>query len=232
MKRSILHSRSSQRSGFTLVELLVVMSIIAILASVLFAVGTAAIRAAKRTGAQNTAIQLSGAVTSYYAEYNTYPLAATATGNPVDVYYDLNDVQDWKILTQALSGNINTQPGSSFGTAATGLPAGLNTRGIAYMNPRPGDLDTNGIYKNPFSTTAAPTYFFIAMDADYSNLVGDTGTAAGKIPDFSPTVSTTKTGVVYDLPNGISGGVAVWCNNDQQPTGATNNNPALWSRTW
>src|SRR5579871_2354995 len=97
------------RQGFTLVELLVVMGIIAILAGVAIAGMTSAIRFAKRTKATTMANQISTAVQNYYTEYGVYPTADATGGTAQDDYYDVNDNSGntWAPLIYALCGNIN-----------------------------------------------------------------------------------------------------------------------------
>ena len=60
-----------------------------------------------------------------------------------------------------------------------------NTRQIAYLQPTRSDLDSNGVIVNPFGSSATSPYFFMAIDTDYSGVVGDSGTAQGQLPDFT-----------------------------------------------
>jgi prepilin-type N-terminal cleavage/methylation domain-containing protein len=226
--KHICTARGSSRSGFTLVELLVVMGIIAILATAVIAGASAAINQAKRLKAQNMCAQLQTAVLNYYTEYSVYPVS----GNPgVDTYYDYKDNADWKILIQVLCGNQNPlQPG----TDTTGSDGGLNTRNVSYLTLSRSDLDNVnvGIPINPFtsSATSPPQGYFICMDTDYSNVVGDSGGALNQMPDFVS--SQGKTSLTY-LTKGVSGGVAVWCNNsDPAANSATNMHPQFWSHTY
>ena len=68
MKNRLLPSK-----GFTLVELLVVMTIIAVLAAGVLVGGQAAIRNARRLQAKNIAVSLAGSVANYRSEYMRYP---------------------------------------------------------------------------------------------------------------------------------------------------------------
>jgi prepilin-type N-terminal cleavage/methylation domain-containing protein len=61
------------RSAFTLIELLVVMAIIAVLAGLGFAGITGALNTARKAEVRAMANQIKLGITSYYAEYGTYP---------------------------------------------------------------------------------------------------------------------------------------------------------------
>lgn len=67
----------SKRSGFTLVEMLVVISIIALLAGLLFPAVGSAIRTAKRTRARNEVQGLVAAFQAYYTEFGYWPTNTT-----------------------------------------------------------------------------------------------------------------------------------------------------------
>jgi len=66
-------------SGFTLLELLIVIAIIAILAGLLFPAFMGAEKAAKKTQAKNDLTQIVTAVNAFYTEYGKYPLVTADT---------------------------------------------------------------------------------------------------------------------------------------------------------
>ena len=74
-----MHSKKS--AAFTLVELLVVISIIAILAGLSFPAVNGALDSAKKTHAKSNAVQIAAAVSAYDMEYGKLP---TFTGSTVD----------------------------------------------------------------------------------------------------------------------------------------------------
>jgi len=207
MKRSFLRTRIAKLSSFTLVELLVVIAIIAILASVILASAGGIIRMANRTKAGQYANQIQTGVLSYYTEYSVYPISSTATAN-TDVAYFSSDQTDWQPLMFALCGNIN----AGNPTAFPGTTNVANTHGIAFLSPNKSSVDTNGIILNPQYPTGAGTYFNIAMDGNYDNLLGNNGTANNAITNFASAAMPTET---------ITAGVAVWANCN---SGTTTNN--------
>jgi len=73
--------KSKTSAAFTLVELLVVISIIAILAGLSFPAVNGALDSAKKTQAKSQAVQIAAAVTAYEMEYGKLP---TFTGTTVD----------------------------------------------------------------------------------------------------------------------------------------------------
>jgi prepilin-type N-terminal cleavage/methylation domain-containing protein len=227
MKSSI--SKRRRGMAFTLVELLVVMGIIAILAAVVIAGISSALRFAKRTKANATAVQIQTAMQNYYAEYGVYPTQANFPAAAGDAYYTgtVASAAGWQNLMYALCGNINPLTGAPKTGAVT------NSRAIAYLTPVRGDLDTTyGIPVNPFGSSATTPYFYMAVDTDYSGVVGDNGDAKGVLPDFSK-YSTNYTGQF--LTGGTPGGVAVWCPCDQALGGGIPTKPSpasFWAHTY
>src|SRR5207253_9688091 len=68
-------------SGFTLIELTVVMLIIATLAALLMTGASGAFERARKTQAKNDVIQIATAVNAFYTEYGRYPVNITNTAN-------------------------------------------------------------------------------------------------------------------------------------------------------
>ena len=225
--KSFQNSRSNPRSGFTLVELLVVIAIIAILASVVTVAASSAINAAKRAKAANTANQIETAITSYQTEYGVYPIPSTVSG--VDVIYNSTDKTDQQPLMFALCGNINPYNPT---TAANNTSGVSNTRNEVFLTPKKGEVDQYGIPFNPFFTqTSTPIqYFFIAMDSDYSGILGD-NPASAEPPDFTTwTTGTVQTAKAITTP------VAVWACCDTASgvlaNPSTSKNPTFWPHTY
>ncbi len=228
MKKFLAHFATKRHAGFTLVELLVVIGIIAILASVVMTIGTTVIKIAKRTKAQNTATQIQTAVLSYYTEYSVYPTPSGAgTGD-----YMLSDTDaasgpaagsaTWGQLIQCLSGNISP----STGTMTTSTTSAFsNTRSIAFMNLKATDVanSTSGHQDAPLNSlppTATPTslYFNIAVDTGYSGLLGSGDSTNGSL-SWLPNLTTST----VTLTGGSSTqGVAIWanCNTTSKTTSA------------
>jgi prepilin-type N-terminal cleavage/methylation domain-containing protein len=219
--------RSTKSSGFTLVELLVVIGIIAILASVLAVSAGSVINSAKRAKAASTASQIQTAVLGYYTEYGAYPIPASQVETPPKDYeIKDSDEADWADLICALSGNINPSNGK-----VPTLPVTVtNTRSIAFLNLKNSDVDSNGCPKNPVpagnGSAATSQYFNIAVDTDYDGVLGVTPSAVGDIPDFAngTTSSLNLTG------GSATGGVVVWANCTGVKA-AANNNANFWVHT-
>jgi|MDTC01.1.fsa_nt_gb prepilin-type N-terminal cleavage/methylation domain-containing protein len=72
--------QSRAHQAFTLIELLIVISIIAILASVSVPVTKNVMNSARKTSAQNDCIQIQNALKGFYNEYFHYPVSGSSEG--------------------------------------------------------------------------------------------------------------------------------------------------------
>jgi prepilin-type N-terminal cleavage/methylation domain-containing protein len=154
-----------RQSGFTLVELLVVITIIAVLAGAGFAAGNAAIQRAKKTTALATATAIESAISNFYTEYGAMPTAETA---------DLPALKtDNDTLLKVLLGAEGT----------TGEI--LNNRSIKFLavkegKEKGGTGGINGLIYNKDSGAATGLFdpwggpYFVMLDADYDEKVSPT----------------------------------------------------------
>jgi prepilin-type N-terminal cleavage/methylation domain-containing protein len=84
--------RGRSQRGFTLIELITVVAILAVLMSLLFAVANKAIDSARRAQASNDVNQIVAAVNAYYEEYGRYPVRPDQEGSEVTFRTDNSDL--------------------------------------------------------------------------------------------------------------------------------------------
>ena len=150
-----LSPKSKKSTAFTLVELLVVISIIAILAGLSFPAVSGAMDSAKKTQAKSNVVQIAAAVTAYEVEYGKLP---TLTGTTVD-----RNLMD--ILT---------------GTNSRGI---VFLEAQAWKKGK-GGTNSSGVYCDPWSSTNAYAISLDAGSADATNYdnkinVSTNGSASG-----------------------------------------------------
>lgn len=227
MKKTLSLRRLFRLSGFTLVELLVVIGIIAILAGVLLSVFPTVIKAAKRAKAANMATQIQTACLGYFTEYSVYPVPSTVAAGTDWTIADSSstDGSNWGNLICVLCGNIHpSSPATPFTPTTI-----TNTRNIAFLNLKASDVGSSGSGQdaplNPLpSSTTANIYFNIAMNSSYSGVLGTTSPST-VMPNFGTSSGSTTT-----TTGGTStAGVAVWANCNGS---TTLNNPAFWVHTY
>lgn len=207
MKPSIFRLRIAKPSGFTLVELLVVIGIIAILAGAVLAGAGSVIKAAKRAKAAQIANSIQTAVLAYNTEYGVYPVPSTETAGKDFVIGDTStDKQNWGYLLYGLCGNIN--PYTALATPAPSQ-APSNTHAVPFLNLKKSDVDANNAPLNPLPPDTVHIYFNIAIDNDYDGVLGVTPSNVTTMPNFGVTPFTTAAAA----GGGTStAGVAVWAN--------------------
>jgi len=161
------------RGAFTLMELLVVITIIVVLMGLLFPAFRGVQDQAKKTQAKNDLTQIVTAVNAFYTEYGKYPLPAGAAN---DTIYGTAGAPNVSLLNE-LRG-LSVTP--------------LNPKQIVFISPPDvkdpshprggigGTADRPGEYFDPWG---AP--YLIEIDGDYEGRVANPYTAnAGSIPDL------------------------------------------------
>jgi len=132
-------TRSSQ-TGFTLVELLVVISIVGLLAGLMSVAIPKAMEGGKKAKAKGELNAIVAAVKAYKQEYGRWPGSATATSDTT--FQDA----DSKSLLSALSGTSNTSV--------------ENPKSVRFLE----GASTDGTMKDPWGEQ-----YFVILDADESN---------------------------------------------------------------
>jgi prepilin-type N-terminal cleavage/methylation domain-containing protein len=132
-------TRSSQ-TGFTLVELLVVISIVGLLAGLMSVAIPKAMEGGKKAKAKGELNSIVAAVKAYKQEYGRWPGSATATS---DTTFQGTDS---KSLLSALSGASNTSV--------------ENPKSVRFLE----GASTDGTMKDPWGMQ-----YFVILDADESN---------------------------------------------------------------
>lgn len=88
-----MNARSTtRRSGFTLIEMLVVIAIIAILSSLLFPAVTKALETARRNKARVEAQSIAAAINVFFNDYGYFPIAFAQQSGNADVTPDTAEV--------------------------------------------------------------------------------------------------------------------------------------------
>jgi len=101
------------KKGFSLVELLVVLVIVGILASIAYPSYRDYITRARRSDGQASLLDLANRMERYYSEQNTYQTATIGTGNATDIIASNQTPEGWYTLS------ITAANGSSYTLQAT-----------------------------------------------------------------------------------------------------------------
>jgi type II secretory pathway pseudopilin PulG len=110
-------------SAFTLLELLVVITIIIILIGFLFPAFRGVQDQAKRAQAKNDLNQIVTAVSAFYTEYGKYPVDSTTTTNDIQANYDANNFTVFDVLRYDIS------------NADKDTVTALNPRQVVFVEP-------------------------------------------------------------------------------------------------
>ena len=146
---------SSNARAFTLIELLIVITIVAILAGVLFPVFNSVKGSAMKVSARNDCVQITQAINTFRMEYGRFPLANASTNDP-------DPIETTAEFMNVLFAREMSDAGQS----------ALNSRGIVLFEGKvQGKPGTHGVDKdgNLFDPWGKP--YQIKMDGNYDNKV-------------------------------------------------------------
>lgn len=156
---AILGTMKKTTSGFTIVELLIVIVVIAILATIAMVAYSGIQDRAKNSQVQSDIRQVSNAITLYYADNGSYP----STGSIGNVYSDSNclyiaddtglETVNWVPNVEEYMPNLPQNPGLA--NAGTGNDSGgcymYASDGVSYIlsawNAKRGDPSTDIMYR-------------------------------------------------------------------------------------
>lgn len=156
----ITNRSPSAAHGFTLIELMVVIAIIAVLIGLSVPVYQSVQTSAKKTQAKNDLVQIVTAVNAFYTEYGRYPTAAANdAGAKISAGTDNSAVFN---ELRGQNGTLNTRQIVLISPPAAKDP----------LNPRAGVEASTGKFFDPFGKT-----YGVAMDADYDNKIPNPYTA-------------------------------------------------------
>jgi prepilin-type N-terminal cleavage/methylation domain-containing protein len=184
-----------RQQGFTLVELLVVISIIAVLAAAGFGAGNAAIQKAKKVTCLATCTAIEAAVNNFYTEYGYMP--KDLSDDPAVPLNTKNDVEFLNVL---------------LGLTETGATP-LNTRAIKFLTVKEGKARKNGLIYSTTGTSVIGLFdpwggpYYVMLDGNYDEKI--------KVKPAAASAETTRNGcrvAVWsngaDCINGIGGKMA------------------------
>jgi prepilin-type N-terminal cleavage/methylation domain-containing protein len=179
---------AAQFRGFTLVEMLVVITIIAILASITVPFVSRAMTKSKVATARTDMINLKGAIQSYHNDYSRFPMARGADPNPKggDLTFSLPigekqaDGSPYDAYIQSKPLIQKAPPNSELMSIVLALDSGANKnhgrnpKKNIYLTPNttkdlgaPG-LGPDGIFRDPFGNP-----YVITVDYNGDNQVAD-----------------------------------------------------------
>lgn len=170
-----------QKSGFTLVELLIVIAIIMVLASLGFAGVQSAMRKAKTVQSLNIATNLNQAIQNYFDEYGSLPMV-NATSSPIAT----NTGEGVNVLRVLLA-----QEGTGSNI--------LNTKNVRYLEVKNAKARKGGIEYASGGSQATGLFdawgnpFYIAFDDDYNDEIQNPNVVTAT----DPTIIRGMKAVVY-----------------------------------
>jgi len=164
------------RSAFSLMELLVVLTIIGILATIMMPAGQQVIKAMRKTQATKTATELRTAIMNYYSEYKRFP----------DFQDGVQDhFGDTLVETSGESGVVD----ALLAVPDSQLAEEFNRRGISFLSAKPAkEKGQSGVWKTDDGSYELydpwGSYFQVLYDSNMDNAIKAPSKDDGAFDDF------------------------------------------------
>lgn len=131
---------ASNRRGFTIIELLVVVTIIAVLAGLVISQAPKMMEDARKLEVRNTIIALRNGIHSYQVEYNRYPIDPDQAGGGTDDAQPFLTDENTKLIETIMGDAANLT-----GAATEPDPESLNPKGIEFTTFKMAQNGRNGL---------------------------------------------------------------------------------------
>ncbi|MDF1811373.1 MAG: type II secretion system protein [Verrucomicrobiales bacterium] len=205
-----LHNQTNK--GFTLIEILVVISIIGILSGMLFTGASAAMNSARKADASNTAYNVRNAAAAYFTEYRRHASPVTSSSDYEDFATDEN-YMDILLGADSGVGKEKNPRGIAFfsGKAAKKLSSNTYIKGIA--------LKTNGggSLWDPFGRM-----YGIRLDTANKGRIENPEVHEPSISGTEGSPEWGTSGSVSNLPEVITESIAVWSSGKEKDIASDN----------
>ena len=180
-------------------ELLVVITIIGILAAMVFPVANGVLRRARKAQAKNDALQVRQAIETYFTEYRKFPVKVTGGGG---------NVQDMRLETDETL--MDVLMGSK-----KAVDSGMNTRRITFFsgkkatgNPPKAGVVMDGTSGGGELFDPWGEYFQVVLDTSRNDRVADPTTPG--VENIPQSVIIWSKGVNTEDEDGEGDDIATW----------------------
>jgi prepilin-type N-terminal cleavage/methylation domain-containing protein len=141
------------RHGFTLVELLVVVTIIGILAGLVISQAPKLMQQSRELEVRNVIVSLQTGIRNYQTEYNRFPMDSSQSSSSGSEDADPILTNQSNLLIETLMGPAAAQASGSSSSSSSGSGVNLNPKGIEFVTFKMAKNGLNGLVgaQSPFS---------------------------------------------------------------------------------
>ena len=164
-------SSNRSRHGFTLVELLVVVTIIGILAGLVISQAPKLMQQSRELEVRNVIVALQTGIRNYQTEYNRFPLDPAQSSSSGDEDAPAIPTNQSTSIVDTLMGPAASQGGGSGSSSGSSGTANLNPKGIEFTTFKVAKNGRNGLVgtQSPYSLVdlwGSPFYVIFDTNLD------------------------------------------------------------------